>query len=273
MKKEVVAAIIVLVIIVGGIFLFRDKVSTQSLAPSESPQSTNAVLLVDEGEYEITSQDVNYFEDTNGFYARPTQDGIYPGVVMIHEWWGLNDQIKEMAGQLAAQGYNVLAVDLYNGQVVQDAAQARELTSSLDQEQAIENMLAAIDYLESHGAIQIGSLGWCFGGKQSMQLALSGEPLDATVIYYGQLVSDEDTLEQIEWPLLGIFGEEDQSIPVATVNEFENVLYDVGVENEIYVYPGVGHAFANPTGASFAPNETRDAWDKTLAFLNKHLKN
>lgn len=271
MKKEVMAAVIVLVIIIGGIFLFRDNSSTQPTV-SKTPQSTNAAMLTDEGEYEITSEEINYFEDTYGFYAHPTQEGIFPGIVMIHEWWGLNDQIKSMAEQLARQGYNVFAVDLYYGQVAQDASQARQLTSSLDQNQANENMMAAIDYLESHGAIQIGSLGWCFGGGQSMQLALSGEPLDATVIYYGQLVTDPDSLTQIKWPVLGIFGEEDQSIPVATVDQFKNALQTENIENEIYVYPGVGHAFANPTGQSYAAEETQDAWEKTLNFLDKHLK-
>ena len=110
------------------------------------------------------------------------------------------------------------------------------------------------------------------GGGQSLQLALSGEPLDAKVIYYGALVTDESRLSRIKWPVLGIFGDKDQSIPVATVNEFASALDRLGIKNEIYIYPGVGHAFANPSGENYAPNETKDAWNKTVAFPNKYLK-
>ena len=115
------------------------------------------------------------------------------------------------------------------------------------------------------------SLGWCFGGGQSLQLAVN-EPLDATVIYYGNLVTDEKQLLKIGWPVLGIFGDKDTSIPVSSVNEFDASLDKLKITNEIYIYPGVGHAFANPSGMNYAPEQTRDAWEKTLAFLDKNLK-
>ena len=120
--------------------------------------------------------------------------------------------------------------------------------------------------------MKIASLGWCFGGGQSLRLALA-EKLDATVIYYGNLVTNEDDLSRINWPVLGIFGEQDQSIPVTTVKEFESSLNKLGIKNSINVYPGVGHAFANPSGASYAPEATQDAWKKTLEiFLDTNLK-
>jgi carboxymethylenebutenolidase len=134
-------------------------------------------------------------------------------------------------------------------------------------------MKAAADYLRNEeGATKIASLGWCFGGGQSLQLALSDEDLDATVIYYGSLVTDESKLSSIEQPILGIFGSKDTSIPVATVQQFDSALDNIGIENEIYIYEGVGHAFANPSGMNYAPEETKDAWDKTVSFLNRHMK-
>jgi carboxymethylenebutenolidase len=115
-------------------------------------------------------------------------------------------------------------------------------------------------------------LGWCFGGGQSLQLALNTErPLAATVIYYGTLVTNQTELAEITWPVLGIFGAEDQSIPVDTVNQFKAALDANAVTNEIYIYDGVGHAFANPSGGNYAPEETTDAWDKTLAFLRNYV--
>jgi carboxymethylenebutenolidase len=103
-------------------------------------------------------------------------------------------------------------------------------------------------------------------------LALNSEehPLAATVIYYGNLVNDRESLSKIKWPVLGIFGDQDQSIPVDSVMQFEQALNEIGITNEIYIYPGVGHAFANPSGDNYAPKETADAWKKTLVFLEKY---
>jgi carboxymethylenebutenolidase len=233
---------------------------------------TNSDMLTQAPADSITEMELDYFEDAKGFFARPDDSNSYPGVVMIHEWWGLNDHIKDMARQLAQEGYAVLAVDLYSGQVADTPQEARELVSSLDQEKALQNMMAAIEYLRANGSEQIASLGWCFGGGQSMQLALAADALDATVIYYGNLVTDEAQLASIQWPVLGIFGDQDESIPVETVNEFDAALDSLGIPNEIYIYEGVGHAFANPSGDNYAPEETMDAWAKTVAFLDTHLK-
>jgi len=242
-------------------------------SPKENP-ALNSSLLVETSEaVEITTQDVTYFENTTGYLARPAAAEAYPGIVMIHEWWGLNDNIKAMANQLAQTGYVVLAVDLYDGQVAQAPERARELSSSLNQERATTNLRQAANYLRTNQqASKVASLGWCFGGGQSLQVSLSGEPLDATVIYYGRLTSDKNQLSAIKWPVLGIFGAEDTSIPVESVNAFQQALNELGIRNEIHVYPGVGHAFANPSGQSYAPEETRDAWEKTVSFLDENLK-
>jgi len=222
---------------------------------------------------DITTSQVNYFEDTQGFLAKPSDDGTYPGVILIHEWWGLNDNIKDMARSLASNGYVVLAADLYAGQVATTSDGARQLVTTFDSEKGISNLKAATEFLkQNHGAEKIATIGWCFGGTQSMNFALSRNPIDATVIYYGQPVTNTTELSKISWPVLGIFGELDQGIPVEKVNDFESALIQLGIENEIVIYPGVDHAFANPSGANYAPDETKDAWQKTVLFLEKHLK-
>jgi carboxymethylenebutenolidase len=195
---------------------------------------------------------------------------------MIHEWWGLNDNIKAMATQMAAEGYVVLAVDLYGGEVATESSQAGALAGQVrdNPDAAIANLQEAVSYLRSHGSVRpelIGSLGWCFGGGWSLQLALN-EELQATGIYYGSLVTDPEELSSIDWPVLGVFGSADTSIPVEQVRAFETALGENGIENEIYVYEGVGHAFANPSGTNYAPEATMDAWQKTLSFFERHLK-
>ena len=228
--------------------------------------------LFENGSFEITTSSVNYFEDTEGFLAKPSASGTYPGVILIHEWWGLNDNIKDIAKSLASHGYVALAVDLYAGQVATTSDGARQLVTSFDSQKGISNIHSALEFLKDQGAEKLATIGWCFGGSQSMNFALSGNTLDATIIYYGQPVTNATQLSKISWPVLGIFGELDQSIPVEKVNEFQSALNQLGIQNEIVIYPGVGHAFANPSGASYAPEETKDAWQKTTDFLNKHLK-
>jgi carboxymethylenebutenolidase len=183
-----------------------------------------------------------------------------------------------MANTLAKQGYVVLAVDLFKGQSAKDQNQAMQLvkTASDNPEQSISNLQAAVKYVSSIPFIdssKIASIGWCFGGGQSLQLALHSEqhPLVATILYYGTpLVSDKQELSKIKWPVLGIFGDKDQAIPLPNIQQFKTALDASGISNEIHIYKGLGHAFANPSGANYAPNETVDAWQKTLAFLKKY---
>ena len=231
----------------------------------------------------IQNTTVDYYNNASGYLVYPVLNPNnntqkLPAVIMIHENRGLNDNIKDTADILAKQGYVVLAVDLFQGQVTADPNQARELSSSVRNNPgiAIENMQSAVRYLtslENVNGSRIASIGWCFGGGQSLQLALNSEehPLAATVIYYGNLVNDTQALSKIKWPVLGIFGDQDQSIPVDSVKQFEQALNEIGVINEIYIYPGVGHAFANPSGDNYAPKETADAWKKTLVFLDKYI--
>ncbi|MDW3653409.1 MAG: dienelactone hydrolase family protein [Nitrososphaeraceae archaeon] len=236
----------------------------------------------------LENKTVNYYDQANGYLVYPSasnenksgnNNGALPAVVMIHENKGLNDHIKNMANLLARNGYVVLAVDLFKGEVTTDRNRSSELTQYIrdNPDIATANLQSAVKYLASLpnvNADKIASLGWCFGGAQSLQLALNSQdhPLAATVIYYGRLITDNATLAKIKWPVLGIFGDQDSSIPVDTVKAFESALNSNNIPNEIYIFKGVGHAFANPSGDNYAPTETKDAWDKTLSFLDKHLR-
>ena len=241
--------------------------------PSYTKDETKNSEIFETGPYQTVTSTETYYENSTGFLARPTDPGKFTGIVLIHEWWGLNDNIKQMAQNLASHGYVVLAADLYAGQVATTPDGARQLLTSFDTQKGISNLQSATEYLVTqYGVEKLATIGWCFGGSQSLNYALSGNTLDATILYYGQPVTDKDKLSVIHWPILGIFGEQDQSIIVESVNQFESLLNELGIENQIYIYPGVGHAFANPSGANYAPEETKDAWQKTVLFLEKHLK-
>ena len=241
------------------------------ILPDYEDENNNSEIFAT-GSYNVESKSVNYFDDTQGYLAKPSDEGVFPGIVMIHEWWGLNDNIKEMAEKLASHGYVVLAVDLYNGEVATTSDQARQLISSFDTDAGIQNMNFAASFIqESHNVEKLGSIGWCFGGGQSLNLALNNLDMDATVIYYGSLVTEQESLSAISWPVLGIFAELDKGIPVDAVNGFESSLDELDIPNEIHIYPGVDHAFANPSGERYAPDESKDAWKKTLEFLESNL--
>src|SRR5215204_7527749 len=267
----------------------------QQQLSSITDSSKNAMDLIKSNDknssVQLENKTVNYFEKASGYLVYPTltssvetnitskSNNTLPAIVMIHENKGLNENIKSMANLLAKEGYVVLAVDLFNGEVTTDQKRASELTQSIrdNPDASINNLKGAVKYLsflQNVNPEKIASLGWCFGGQQSLQLALNSEdhPLAATVIYYGRLVTEPETLSQINWPVLGIFGDQDESIPVPTVEQFEQALTKNGITNEIYIYKGVGHAFANPSGENYAPNETQGAWHKTVSFLNKYLK-
>jgi carboxymethylenebutenolidase len=210
-----------------------------------------------------------------GYFSAPADVAEpLPALILIHEWWGLNDNIRAMADRLAGQGYMVLAVDMYGGRVASDPNEARQLMLEVveEPELANANIRSAYDFLQTAGAPRIGSLGWCFGGGWSLNAArLYPDDLDASVIYYGRVTDDEDVLRPVNAPILGIFGAEDTGISVASVESFRGALERLRKDYEIHVYPGVGHAFANPTGKNYDADAANDAWNKTLEFLARHL--
>ena len=244
---------------------------------------SNLALSEDMKKVNLQNKTVQYFEDAQGYLVYPVSSsdsqGKLPAVVMIHEWWGVNQNIKDMANLLAKQGFVVLAADLYHGKVADNPQRAMELVQMArnNQNNSIANLQEAVKYLSLASNVdstKIASLGWCFGGGQSLQLALNSQehPLAATILYYGTpLVTDKQSLSKIKWPVLGIFGDKDEAIPMGEVNQFRTSLNQSGITNEIHIYNGVGHAFANPSGDNYAPKETADAWQKTLSFLKKYV--
>ncbi len=244
-------------------------------APVSNPASERSAVAP------VVSEVVEYARvgdrDVKGFLARPANaTGPLPAVILIHEWWGLNDNIRSMAEQVAARGYLALAVDLYGGETAQTAEEARELVGlAMENRGRIEdNLRQAYDYVSSTGgAARVGTLGWCFGGGWSLNTALlMPAEIDATVIYYGRLVTDPDQLKTLDMPVLGIFGSEDRGIPLASVNAFEKAMRDLGKDVTVKIYEGANHAFANPSGQRYDPQAAEDAWALTVAFLDRHLK-
>jgi carboxymethylenebutenolidase len=198
-----------------------------------------------------------------------------PGIIVIHEWWGLNDNIKAMTRRLAGEGYTALAVDLYNGKVADNPDAAKQLMGAVlaDPAGAIAALRAADDHLKEQGAPKVGVIGWCFGGAWSLQAALElPQGIDAAVVYYGRPEQDRARLERLRAPLLGLYGADDQSIPPAAVRQMEATLKQLGKSVEIHIYDGAGHAFANPSGTSYRPAAADDAWKRTVAFFKQHLK-
>ncbi|MDH3620899.1 MAG: dienelactone hydrolase family protein [Gammaproteobacteria bacterium] len=214
-------------------------------------------------------------QNVYGYFSAPSD--VFeplPALIVIHEWWGLNDNVRAMADRLAGEGYMVLAIDLYGGRTASTPAEARVLMREVveDPETARDNIRGAYEFLVTAGAPRVGSLGWCFGGGWSLNTALLfPDELDASVIYYGQVTDDEGKLHEISAPILGLFAADDTGITVESVEAFRGALQRLRKEHEIHIYPGVGHAFANPTGRNYDANAATDAWNKTVEFLGRHL--
>jgi len=212
-----------------------------------------------------------------GYFSEPLHGKHpLPGIIVIHEWWGLNDNIRSMADQLAGEGYAALAVDLYGGQSAKDPNDAKKLMLGVfkDSDAARDNLKQAYAYLQDHEhAPRIGVIGWCFGGGWSLQTALMfPDTLAAAVMYYGQPVDDVAALSKLRMPLMGFFGEQDKGITVQDVRAFQEALKAAKVHAEIHEYPNAGHAFANPSGQNYRPAAAADAWKRTLAFFARYLQ-
>jgi len=226
-----------------------------------------------------TSKDVSYRsgdEMVKGILYAPDGKGPFPGILVIHEWWGLNDWVKEQAAKLSDQGYVTLALDLYRGKVATTPDEAHEIMRGVPEDRAKRDLDAAFDFLKSQPNVKkdrIGSIGWCMGGGYSLDVALEEPGLKADVINYGHLVTDPSSVEKINASILGIFGAQDRGIPVEDVKKFESLLKDKGKKVEVVIYPDAGHAFENPNNkAGYRPDDANDAWKRTVDFFSSTLK-
>lgn len=214
-----------------------------------------------------------------GYLAMPADadsTAALPGIVVFHEWWGLNDNVRMMTRRLAEGGYAALAVDLYGGRVAQTPDSARALLQAAMQR--AEGLMGTVEQAIAHlrgeaGAPLVGVVGWCFGGGWALETALTlPEGVDAAVMYYGRLVTERARLAALDAPLLGHFGTADESIPLADVRAFEQSLRRLDKDVTIHVYEGAGHAFANPSGESYDAEAAQTAWARTTAFFAEHLR-
>jgi carboxymethylenebutenolidase len=229
--------------------------------------------------YAADSRNVSYKsgdETVNAVMYTPQGKGPFPALVVIHEWWGLNDWVKEQASKLADQGYVTLTIDLYRGKVATTPDEAHEIMRGVPEDRAHRDLLAASSYLRAQKNVDpkhVGSIGWCMGGGYSLDLALNDPKLKAAVINYGHLATDEAALKKIHAAILGIFGGQDRGIPPADVNKFEAQLKALGKTAEIHIFPDAGHGFENPNNKQgYRAEDAAQAWKLTVDFLAKNLK-
>ena len=205
----------------------------------------------------------------------PQGAGPHPALIVIHEWWGLNDWIKQEAAGYAAKGYVTLAVDLYRGKVATDPEMAHELSRGLPQDQGVRDLTAAVAWLQSRKDVKrerIGAVGWCMGGGYALQLAIASTALRAVAINYGSLATDKAALGQIHAAVLGNFGGQDRGIPPEAVHAFEAAMQSLGKPVDAKIYPQAGHAFENPNNAAgFRPADAADALARIDSFFKSTL--
>lgn len=213
---------------------------------------------------------VDLADGSKAYLALPAGPGPHPGIVVIHEWWGLNGHIEHWADRLATAGWAALAIDLYSGKVTADRDSAMVAMKAVEPAKALATLHAGVEFLKNDARTKSpvrAVIGWCFGGAWSLQTALAEPDLAGAIIYYGQLETDPTKLAAIKAKLLGVFGNKDKGIPPADVDKFEAALKQAGVTATIHRYDA-DHAFANPSNPKYDEANASDAWTKVLAFLD-----
>jgi len=220
-------------------------------------------------------------ETVRAYVTQPLRSGLYPGVVVVHEWWGLNDQIKGVADRTAEDGYVAIAPDLYRGKLGTDAGIAHELMRGLNENYALDVVAAAIDWLRTNEAqtarrpgaqrMPVAALGFCMGGRIALASALKQADIQSAVMFYGSVETQKNALAPLKVPLLGIFGNEDHGIPLDQIKAFDAALKESGKQATVLVYPGVGHAFFNEDRPGYDKEVAHDAWERTRMFLKETL--
>jgi carboxymethylenebutenolidase len=213
--------------------------------------------------------------ETNGYLATPkTVQG--PGVVVIQEWWGLVDHIKDVCDRFAAEGFVALAPDFYHGEIAKSPDEAGKMMMALRIDEAEKDLKGAIDYLLAHAATsssKVGTVGFCMGGALSLYAATKNENVGACVVFYGGHPNVKPDLANLKSPVLGIYGERDKSVSPSVVHELERKLKELGKSFEYHIYPGADHAFFNDTRPTvYNAEAAADAWTRTVGFLRSHLQ-
>jgi len=229
---------------------------------------------------ELNGMELN-LDDRHAYLVRPDNVLSPPGIVLIHEWWGLNDHIKHWADRLAGLGYAVIAVDLYSPTrqdpvVATTPDEAMALMQAVDEAKADATIATAIEHLRTDEYVntrseKVAVMGWCFGGGWALEAALDHPDLDAVVMYYGMPETDPARLATLKPPLLGIFANQDSHITPEVVDQFEAALGEAGVKAELRRYDAE-HAFANPSNPVYDEVNAAAAWDEVVAFLARTMQ-
>lgn len=265
---------IVPIIFLGLWVVFNQSSSSVNADKDDLPSAVLGTAPAPRGE------SVNYFEEdakTTGYIVAPDTKGKKPGLLIVHEWNGLSDRIRQMADNLTDEGYVVLAADMYSGRQGYSREENMALMSETraKPDVMVRNLDAAAKLLRSRDDVyvdKIGTMGWCYGGGVVLSYAIGGENHEATAIFYGSLIDDPEKLKRIGHDVLGIFAENDGGIPPSDVRKFEKALKKAGIPNEIHIYDDVGHGFflwldRNPDGRDAAI----DAWKQLKNFLSRTL--
>ena len=247
------------------------------LRPTEGDELPPAIV----GEARpLAGASVNYYSDDSesmGYLAVPEGDGPFPAVILIHEWNGLVERVKQTADSFAAEGYVALAADLYSGRTgsnpQENMALVRETLGK--PEMLIANLDAAVAFLRDRDDTtgKVATIGWCYGGGVALSYALGGENHDGTAIFYGRLLYDPEAMQRMDHAVYGTFVENDQGIPVESVNQFVADLREIGIDNDVHIYDGVNHGFWLHVDRSPEQNTpaATDAWTRLKAYLKKVL--
>ncbi len=260
MRKILVALGVLLLAIL--VFLVGSVVVDAWLDGDRVEQMTNTTIVGPDG------------QEIRAFVARPDAPGTYPGVVMIHEFFGLQPSIVEKAQALAQEGYVVVAPDTYRGRSTGWVPRAIFLRVTLPMARVVSDLDAAFDWLAGQPDVdpkRVAVMGFCYGGDAALQYSLAHPKPAGTGIFYGSLVTDPAELQRLPGPVLGIFGEEDASIPLSEVNAFQVALDAARIPNQITVYPGVGHAFVGGIDEIRAGGAPGEAWAEFLAWLEETI--
>ncbi len=205
-----------------------------------------------------------------GWYAEPKEGGAKAGIVLIQEWWGLNEQIQGIGGKFAGLGYRVLIPDLYRGKRTLAVEEARHMMSALDfTDAATQDMRGAVRYVK-RGSGRVAVVGYCMGGALAFLTAMKVPDADAAVVFYGAPPGMADEAGKIRIPILGHFAMADSFFPAPLVREYEAKMKEGRVDAEVHWYDA-GHAFCNETGDAFNREACETAWRRTVDFLEKQL--
>jgi len=214
-------------------------------------------------------------ETGSGYLTIPEGDGPFPGVIVVQEWWGLDNHIKDVAGRFATEGFVALAPDLYHGKVTSEPDEAQKLMMSLNMPQAVRERVKAVEYLASRpeiGSRGIGAIGFCMGGGLALTLACASPHVKAVAPFYGVNPTPIDKVRNLSGPVLAVYAENDNFAGEAVRRQLESALRDAGIQREIQVYPGTEHAFFNDTRPEVHNREAaEDAWKRALALFRENL--